>query len=66
LLTKIDWCLNTLIASIALRYVIPIVDDEIVIGNICVFVKETYIVAYTYMPICYVKIIDFRKKIIHA
>jgi hypothetical protein len=39
--------MHTLIARIALRYVIPIVDDDIVIGNICVCVEETYITSYT-------------------
>jgi len=39
--------MHTLIARIALRYVIPIVDDVIVIGNICVFVEEIYITSYT-------------------
>jgi len=43
--------MHTLIARIALRYVIPIVDDEIVIGNMYVFIEETYIASYTYASI---------------
>jgi len=43
--------MHTLIARIGLRYVNPVVDDEIVIGNLCIFVEKTYIASYTYISI---------------
>jgi hypothetical protein len=55
-----------LIARIALRYVIPIVDDEIVIGSIYVFGDDLFVASWTYLSIRSRELILENNICIHA